>query len=350
MLLKHCSNCSAELADGARFCGACGHSVAQTDSRLQPGSNSNAQGFCTSCGLRRGPGRFCGGCGAQSSTEPTLESESLFEPGPPPSAGSSANPSASAGADIEAFFRKFKPQHWAAVFIISLIDILYLHWWWWAGLLAALGSVNSWIDASNRRKAKDAPSKPATESPPIVDAPPTDLIDETLADPVTANNASDDEPHSESEVTDVAAPARPVDKNQRSNVITSIVVVAAIVLGGFYILAAPYLSAFFLYSALERHDQPALERVVAFDDLRENLKRRLPTVPPIVINEMVTPSAVMTALETNSPSDLNTNDAPLLGYLIGSMHKDDYGHYLIADNVVLCDYNFFWRVCDVLIK
>ena len=302
----HCSNCSTEIADDAKFCGVCGCSVER---------NASAEGFCTSCGLRRGPGRFCGGCGAPNAAGPTVESDG-FAPGRPPSPGSPATAGASGTGGIETFFRKFKPQHWAAVVIISLIDIFYLQWWWWAGLLAALGSVNSWIDVANPRKAK-------------VDAPPTDPADETLADP---------------------APAAPVDKNHRSNVITSIVVIAAIVLVGLYVLIAPYLSAFYLYSALERHDQPALERVVAFDDLRENLKRRLPAIPPTAIDEMVTPSAVMTALQANSPSDVNSSDAPLLGFLIASMHKDDYGHYLIGDYVVLCNYYVLWRVCDVAIK
>lgn len=230
------------------------------------------------------------------------------------------------------------------------MDMLYLHWWWWAGLLAALGTVNGWIDSSNKWNAKHAASKSVPDSPPRVDAAPSDDPDESSANPAHANNTYRNEPRGEFKVTDVAAAADPVRKTPRSNVTASSIVVAAIVLIGLYTFTAPYLSAFYIYTALERHDQPALERVVAFDDLRENLKRRLPAIPPTAIDEMVTPSAVMTALQSNSPSVLTASDAAMLGVLMSSMHKDDYGRFVIADSVVLCNYYLLWRVCDIAIK
>jgi hypothetical protein len=55
-----CPHCQARLVSGARFCAACGKSVAQAAAKTS---------FCTACGGQiPGGSRFCPGCGAGAST------------------------------------------------------------------------------------------------------------------------------------------------------------------------------------------------------------------------------------------------------------------------------------------
>src|SRR5580704_17954977 len=103
--------------------------------------------FCAACGTALS-GPFCSVCGRAAGDTPS-DPDSVHS------------------------LKRFKPQHWAAVVVFTLIDVLYLHWWWPLGLVAAVGSVYSWIDFRSKRTPTTSPDAasaalpdPATSLPP----------------------------------------------------------------------------------------------------------------------------------------------------------------------------------------
>ena len=63
--MAKCTNCGADLPDGAKFCGGCGTATPA------PAPAAPAKLFCSNCGTELAPGtKFCGNCGAAPNATP----------------------------------------------------------------------------------------------------------------------------------------------------------------------------------------------------------------------------------------------------------------------------------------
>jgi hypothetical protein len=189
--------------------------------------------------------------------------------------------------------------------------------------VAETGYHATWYDERGNRLSKSPPAAPAEV-------------------PATRRTPAYEHPAAQS-----SAPTTQTAEVTRSQIWTSAGLFVALVVAVFvYSVISPYWATYRLYEALANRDAESLSRVVAFDDLRENLKRRTNgAVPGAAIDTIVTPAFVMDALGKTAPA--RSDNRSLLIMAFASGRHDGAGHFIIADTVVFCRYWLNWRVCDL---